>query len=99
MIATSRTLSLSVLAATVSACASLSPGAHPVEYSAFGEATEIERHKAETMAKLETLRESDAPPSSSVMVLVDTVPAGIEIKDGAISVQEGAPYELIGKSC
>ena len=77
---------------SASGCAAVRP---KVDYEAFGHADPdsddavVERYN------------SRPPPASSkppeVMVLVDTIPEGIDVKDGKVTVKNGYDHELLGK--
>lgn len=74
-------------------CATLRP---KPQYTAFGEADPagdqqvIDRYKA-------LMDSNDESAGQSVKVLVDTVPEGIELKEGLIKVADGYNHEIVGK--
>jgi hypothetical protein len=68
-------------------CARIEPR---VSYSSFGEASLD--HDEEVM---ESYREVST--NEAVKVLIDTLPVGINLEDGAIKVEEGYGHRLVGK--
>ncbi|MCC6334997.1 MAG: hypothetical protein IT380_13550 [Myxococcales bacterium] len=83
-----------LVAATLSTgCAALKP--RPTSYTAFGEADPA-RDKS-VLEGFDKLKEEPQASRPEVKVLVDTLPVGVDMKDGTISVEDGAPYELVGK--
>jgi hypothetical protein len=80
------------LVVAISGCAALQP--RPTSYTAFGEADPA-RDRA-VIEGYDALLDSTAK-RADVKVLVDTLPAGVSLKDGTISVEDGAPFELVGK--
>jgi hypothetical protein len=81
------------LAVISTGCAALQP--RPTSYTAFGEADPA-RDKS-VIENFDKLAEEPATPRPEVKVLVDTVPVGLSLKDNTLSVEDGAPYELVGK--
>ncbi|MEW5742987.1 MAG: hypothetical protein AB1938_28990 [Myxococcota bacterium] len=84
---------VSIFGTLSTGCAALTP--RPTSYTAFGEADPArDKSVLDGFDKL-----SEAPQSSrpEVKVLVDTLPVGVDVKDGTITVENGAPYELVGK--
>jgi hypothetical protein len=79
-------------------CATLAVSANPVEYKTFGDAETVIQRQKDVLERFQKVRAK--PPADQiarVKVLQDTVPEGVEIKDGTISIKPGAPYTLIGK--
>jgi hypothetical protein len=76
---------------SLGACAAVKPN---VDYEAFGHADPdsddavVERYKS---------RPANAAKPPEVMVLVDTIPEGIDVKDGKVTVKDGYDHELLGK--
>jgi hypothetical protein len=86
-------LTLLALLAALTGCATLNPR---VTYSGFGEADPVA--EAGLLQKYRDSR-ADAPSEAAakVKVLVDTIPEGIEFKDGHIAVSDGYKHRIIGK--
>lgn len=76
-------------------CAGIRPS---LNYSGFGEADPekdervIAKHREATLAPSRSAAAIDG-----VVVLIDTVPQGIEVEDGKIQVAEGYAHRLVGK--
>lgn len=71
-------------------CGAIQP---TLNYEGFG-AADPERDQA----MVQKLRETEPPPvGSEVVVLVDTIPEGINLDDGAIKVEDGYQHQLLGK--
>lgn len=82
-------LSLSTLS---TGCAALK--IKPISYTSFGEA-DPSKDKA-VLERYTQLLKSPAP-RPEVKVLVDTVPEGVEVKDGSITVDKDSAHTLVSK--
>lgn len=89
-----RTLAAIAVAALSTGCATLNP--RVLSYASFGEADPAGDRAviAAYDAALEAPAEGAQP---EVKVLMDMVPAGITVKENTVSVDDGAPYHLVGK--
>ena len=74
----------------LSACGAVRP---KVDYEAFGHA---DPDKDDAIVDRYNHRPAETTPPE-VMVLVDTIPEGIDVKDGKVSIKEGYEHELLGK--
>ncbi|MBI3183036.1 MAG: hypothetical protein HYZ28_12940 [Myxococcales bacterium] len=83
---------LLVFALALSGCATLNPR---VRYSGFGEADPARDREA--LKRYLSTRDTPPPAASSVKVLVDTIPEGLEIKEGSIQVSDGYEHQVLGK--
>lgn len=73
-------------------CAAIHP---KVQFTSFGEADPDRDNRV--VEQFRGQRDQAPPAAETVKVLIDTIPEGLELKDGKISVKEGYQHELIGK--
>jgi hypothetical protein len=81
-----------LLSSLSTGCAALK--VKPTAYTSFGEA-DPGKDKAIVERYSELLKSTE--PRPEVKVLVDTVPEGVDVKDGAITVDKESPHTLVAK--
>jgi hypothetical protein len=75
-------------------CAAINPS---MKYQSFGE-VDVQRER-DVLSKYRELRDTSEGSAAKpeVKVLVDTMPEGLELKDGILTVTDGYSHEIVGK--